>query len=231
MAARNQNSGVLLAWSKMVPISKVDDPLGLSGRVSARLSSQLLHCITSTTPRARYFSFLPWCVSDFWRREKSIRADANLGEAVRLREKALALGCVLHHSGSACKDGRLVGSEKAIEWAAANPGRSPPLSRLTLVKDPALDDYYNSLVHLGFFKETMEGDENGEDEEGVQNPGAGASDLELSDLGRRVASAYDRAVGSLPVVAKLTREPDACKPNELRKWGEAGPSTLRSVPR
>ena len=73
MAARNENSAVLLAWSKMVPISQAQDPLGLSLRVSARLASELLHCITSITPRARYFSFLPWCVFDFGRREKPTR--------------------------------------------------------------------------------------------------------------------------------------------------------------
>lgn len=46
--------------------------------------------------------------------------------------------------------------------------------------------------------------------------------LELSELGKRVASSYERAVGHLPVVAKLTREPDGCKPGELKKLGEFG---------
>jgi hypothetical protein len=223
MAAKNESTAVLLAWSKMVPISQAQDPLGLSLRVSARLSSELLHCITSITPRARYFSFLPWCVADFEKHEKASRVDADLIEAVRLREKALTLGCVLHHNGDACKDGRLVGSEKAMEWLAANPDRSPKFSQLSFVKNPALDAYYNSLVHLGFFNETP--DENWVKEEAAETEdGAGQeiTDLELSELGNRVASSYERAIGHLPVVAKLTREPDGCKPGELKKWGEFG---------
>jgi len=61
----------LLRWSEHVPASDVQDPLGLSLRGSARLASQLLYCITSITPRARYFSFIPWCVLD-WRRRASV---------------------------------------------------------------------------------------------------------------------------------------------------------------
>jgi hypothetical protein len=206
----------------MVPISEAQDPLGLSLRVSARLSSELLHCITSITPRARYFSFLPWCVSDFAKREKARRADADLTEAVRLREKALTLGCVLHHDGDACKDGRLVGSEKAMEWLAANPGGTPKFSRLKFVKNPALYAYYNSLVHLGFFNETPDGNGSEQEAETESDSGVEISDLELSELGKRVASTYERAIGDLPVVSKLTRKPDGCKPNELKKWGEHG---------
>ena len=224
MPAKNDNSKVLLAWNKilLVPISQAQDPLGLSLRVSARLSSELLHCITSITPRARYFSFLPWCVSDFSKREKANRADADLIEAVRLREKALTLGCVLHHNGDACEDGRLVGSEKAMQWLAANPGRTPKFSQLSFVKNPALRAYYNSLVHLGFFNETP--DENGANDEAETDDDSDQqiTDLELSELGNRVASSYQRAIRHLPVVVKLTKEPDGCKPSELKKWGEFG---------
>ena len=222
MAAKDNNSAVLLTWSKMVPISQAQDPLGLSLRVSARLSSELLHCITSITPRARYFSFLPWCVSDFAKREKASRADADLTQAVRLREKALTLGCVLHHAGGACRDGRLVGSDKAILWLAANPGKTPKFSQLSFVKNPALDAYYNSLVHLGFFNETPDGNGADEEVETEGDSGLEITDLELSDLGKRMASSYEGAIGHLPVVAKLTREPDGCKPGELKKWGELG---------
>ena len=205
----------------MVPISQAQDPLGLSLRVTARMSAELLHCITSITPRARYFSFLPWCVSDFGKREKATRADADLIEAFRLREKALTLGCVLHHDGDACKDGRLVGSDKAMEWAAANPGKTPKFSGLSFVKNPALFAYYSSLVHLGFFNETPEG--NGSDEaETEEEAELRISDLELSELGKRVAASYEAAIGGLPVVAKLTKEPDGCRPGELKRWGELG---------
>ena len=49
----------LLRWSDYVPASDVQDPLGLGLRGSTRLASLLLYCITSITPRARYFSFIP----------------------------------------------------------------------------------------------------------------------------------------------------------------------------
>src|SRR5947209_983272 len=110
----NIESTVLLAWSKLVPVSEGQDPLGLNLRVSARLSGQLLHCITSITPRARYFSFFPWCVAEFNRREKIENPTASLRDAVRLREKALTLGCVMHHGGQACEGGSLVGSLQAV---------------------------------------------------------------------------------------------------------------------
>ena len=87
----------------MVPATKGQDPLGLNLRVSARLAAQLLHCITSITPRAQYFAFFPWCVADFDRREKTERADADFREALQLREKALTMGCVLHHDAEACQ--------------------------------------------------------------------------------------------------------------------------------
>src|ERR1017187_4507447 len=128
MAARNENSAVLLAWSKMVPISQAQDPLGLSLRVSARLASELLHCITSITPRARYFSFFPWCISDFERREKVECVDADFRDAVRLREKAFSLGCVLHHDGKACEGGGLVGSRGAKKWFNIHSNKPPQLS-------------------------------------------------------------------------------------------------------
>ena len=221
MGAEKMNSAVLLAWSKMVPISQAQDPLGLTLRVTARMSAELLHCITSITLRARYFSFLPWCVSDFGKREKTGWADADLIQAFRLREKALTLGCVLHHDGNPCMDGRLVGSDKAIQWATANPGKTPKFSALSFVKNPALFAYYNSLVHLGFFNETLEG--NGSDEaETEKEAELQINDLELSELGKRVAGSYEAAISALPVIAKLTTEPDGCKPHELKKWGELG---------
>jgi hypothetical protein len=185
------------------------------------MAAELLHCITSITPRARYFSFLPWCVSDFGKREKTSRADADIIEAFRLREKALTLGCVLHHDGDACKDGRLVGSDKAMQWVAANPGKTPKLSALSFVKNPALFAYYNSLVHLGFFVETPDGNGDGQ-AESEEEAELRISELKLNELGKRVAASYESAIGALPVVGKLTREPDGCRPQELKKWGEVG---------
>jgi hypothetical protein len=70
MAKTKSTSSTLLRWSEFTPVSDVQDPLGLNLRGSTRLANQLLFCITSITPRARYFSFLPWCVQDYRRNEQ-----------------------------------------------------------------------------------------------------------------------------------------------------------------
>ncbi len=105
---RRSQEDVLLRWTKRVATASIQDPLGLGLRVSGRFSEQLLHCITSITPRARYYSFLPWCVSEYWERERGTDLDKGLVESVTLREKALVFGCVAHHYGEACEGGALV---------------------------------------------------------------------------------------------------------------------------
>lgn len=202
-----------------MPVSEGQDPLGLNLRVSARLSGQLLHCITSITPRARYFSFFPWCVADFNRREKAENAASSLRDAIRLREKALTLGCVLHHDGQACEGGSLVGSKQAIAWLEKHPDQTPRFSNLQFTKNPALDAYFNSLVHLGFFVLDEGQPEEIETEEAPQ---VVFSELELTPLGQRVATSYEAAVGNLPVVSRLPKQPRACSPQYLKRLGEVG---------
>src|SRR3954468_5465236 len=111
MGKKQPTGPVLLRWSDHVPASDVQDPLGLGLRGSTRLASRLLFCITSITPRARYFSFIPWAVYDWQKRERGQRFALGLRHAIALREKALVLGCVAHHKGSACVGGGLVGSD------------------------------------------------------------------------------------------------------------------------
>jgi hypothetical protein len=139
----------LLRWTKMVPVAEGKDPLGLSGRVSNRLANQLLYCITSITPRARYFSFLPWCVADYRQHQKGTRRDDGLDGAIRLRERAFTLGCVASHNGQPCTGGSLVGSKKAracyekrgrtkpkltkLSWPARGPGIPLTISRRLMV--------------------------------------------------------------------------------------------------
>src|SRR3954466_6423983 len=103
MGKKQSTSPILLRWSDHVPASEVQDPLGLSLRGSARLASRLLYCITSITPRARYFSFIPWCVHDYRQREKGKPHALGLKDAVALREQALTLGCLAHHEGEPCE--------------------------------------------------------------------------------------------------------------------------------
>src|SRR5262245_4942692 len=143
----------LLRWSAHVPSSDVQDPLGLSLRGSARLASRLLHCITSITPRARYFSFIPWCVYDFQGREKGGPHALGLRDAIVLRENALSLACIKHHQhdkGGSCKGGNVVGTIKAKRWLRKGEDEAD-LARLKFAESPALNAYLTSLVNLGFF--------------------------------------------------------------------------------
>src|SRR5271166_4837915 len=116
MAKKPQTAPILLRWSEHVPASDVQDPLGLSLRGSARLASRLLYCITSITPRARYFSFIPWCVQNWQEKEKGRPFAVGLSDAIALRERALTLGCVAHHDGKPCTGGALVGSDNVAIW-------------------------------------------------------------------------------------------------------------------
>jgi hypothetical protein len=203
----------------MVPVAEGKDPLGVSGRVSNRLAGQLLYCITSITPRARYFSFLPWCVADYRLNQKGTKQDAGLEEAIRLRERALTLGSIAHHDGQPCAGGRLVGTEKAQEWYKTSRQRSPKLTSLSFTKDPALKAYYASLLNLGTFveQEAVELDETGM----VLN-GFSFDDLELTPLGQELADRYGQAVKKVPSVRKISQRPNECKLNELAAWGARG---------
>src|SRR5437899_9971435 len=116
MAKQRQSASHLLRWSQHVPASDVQDPLGLGLRGSTRLASQLLHCITSITPRARYFSFLPWSVFHFQSREKGQPFALGLYDAIIIREQALTLACLARHEGEPCVGGRLVGSRDGRKW-------------------------------------------------------------------------------------------------------------------
>ena len=107
MAKKPQTSPILLRWSDHVPASDVQDPLGLGLRGSTRLASRLLYCITSITPRARYFSFIPWCIFDHRQREKGKPHALGLRDGIIIREQALTLACIAHHEGEAMFGRRL----------------------------------------------------------------------------------------------------------------------------
>lgn len=122
MAKKPHESTILLRWNEQIPATGVQDPLGLALRGSARLASRLLYCVTSITPRARYFSFLPWCIYDYQQREESQPFKAGLRRGIILREQVLTLGSVAHHPGGPYPGGNLVGSTRASKWLAE--GRS-----------------------------------------------------------------------------------------------------------
>jgi hypothetical protein len=208
----------LLRWSKNVPSSDVQDPLGTSLRGSTRLASRLLHCITSITPRARYFSFIPWCVLDFQRRERGKPGATSLSQAISYREHALTLGCVVYHDGHPCVGGRLVGSDEAVKWYAKHQSGQADFRKLRFVKNAAYKAYFASLVNLGMFVADEELPESDEEDEEPRT----FEDIELSPLGQEVARSYDSAVKELPAVRHVGAFERCCSLQSLRQFGEIG---------
>src|SRR5437588_8410951 len=198
---KTRTKPVLLRWSEHVSSSDVQDPLGLSLRGTTRLGSRLLHCITSITPRARYFSFIPWCFFDHQSREKGKPHALSVRDAIVLRENALTLACVTHHQhdkGGTCMGGAPVGTNEAKRWLRRG-NKEADLKALKFAKIPALNAYFTSLVNLGCFVTEADLPESEEGEE-IQFTW---EDIELSPLGLQLAKCYDAAVGSLPAARSL----------------------------
>jgi hypothetical protein len=208
----------LLRWSEHIPASDVTDPLGLGLRGSTRIASLLLYCITSITPRARYYSFLPWCIANYQKHEQDKKYSLGLKEAIKLREKALTYGCIVHHDGKPCDGGSLVGTTTAQKWW---PSRKPNvnLSRLQFAKNPALNAYLNSLVNLGFF---VEQDITDELDEELDDSFITIDDIELSDLGKELAESYDKIVGRLAVTKAVSTRERTCTTSTLKEFGKRG---------
>jgi hypothetical protein len=217
MAKKPKPTPTLLQWSKHIPAAEVQDPLGLNLRGLARLGGKLLHCITSITPRARYFSFIPWCIYDFQNREKGNSHALGLRDAIVIREKALTLACVAHHEGDSCRGGALVGTLEAKRWLGKG-NTEADLKNLRLAKIPALNAYYTSLVNLGCFVT--------EDETAVTDDEAEVQltfdDIELSSLGVELAKRYDAVAGGLPVVRQLAAGKRCLSVQALADLGKHG---------
>jgi hypothetical protein len=218
MAKQPKPTQALLRWSEYVPASDVQDPLGLNLRGLARLGDRLLYCITSITPRARYFSFIPWCVFDYQNREKGKRQALGLRDAIVLREKALTLACVAHHQGDTCSGGALVGTLEAKRWLGKG-NTEADLKRLKLAKIPALNAYFTSLVNLGCF--VTDEDTPNADEENEETPFT-FEDVELSPLGLELARRYDSVAGGLPVIRQLSGGSRRCSVETLAELGKHG---------
>jgi len=82
---RLPTGAALLNWNTELPSSGTGDPLGMTLRVGARLGAELLHCITSITPRARYYSFFLWA---FKRAHEHTGGTANFDQAMHLVDNA-----------------------------------------------------------------------------------------------------------------------------------------------
>src|SRR5262245_34740213 len=224
MSTRTPDNSATLCWTKEVQLTDLRDPLGLTLRVAGRLSGQLLHGVTSLTKRARYYSFLPWCVADYRAREQGQKHDRGLEYALRIRETALAMGCFLHHHGQECAGLGLNGTKRAKRWYEQ---RGPGPSDLTesfvgrsagFVKVPAWYIYSASLWSLGLFKgESPEPDESDE----TKNTRA-RDDLELSPLGEEVARRYGAMVDPLRGVVDAAGSTRRSSHESLAEWGRNG---------
>lgn len=184
---------VLLNWNTELPSSGTGDPLGMTLRVGARLGAELLHCITSITPRARYYSFFPWA---FQRAHDRTGGTANFDRAMRLvliDERAMTLGAVLHHDGHPCEGGGLQGSSRAADLVS-QANRSIDLGKWNHLRDSTsgFGAYKGSLINLGMFEESMGPDE-AADEDG-EEPSTTLESGKLSARGRQLAEAFGRAV-------------------------------------
>ncbi|MFO0844682.1 MAG: hypothetical protein U0797_20180 [Gemmataceae bacterium] len=221
MAARVSDDPVLLRWTKQVPVAKLRDPLGVTLRVAGRLAGQLLFGITSLTKRARYYSFLPWCVRDYQAREKGHPHACNLEYALRAREMALTMGCLLHHAGEECVGGGLNGSLRGKRWYEhRGPGPADLTNRVIdraigFVKVPAWHIYSASLMGLGLFN--MEASDTDE-----RVTTRAPDDLELSPLGEQLAQCYGSMVDTLPGVVAASGQARRCTHDDLCEWGRNG---------
>jgi len=203
---------LLLVWTKLAPASEGQDPLGLQLRVTARLGADLLHCITSITPRARYYSILPWIIiaaQDYFENQK-------LREAVRQIEKAFTSGCLLHHKGKPCEGGGLVGSEVLHPWYE-NEHSANTWQKAQFAKNPALDAYFTSLVNFHLFVSRRPSDQTDEREETAEWDGV----HELSKIGKRLVSSYASTISGAVDLSTLDFDTPP-KIERLEFWGKTG---------
>lgn len=217
MVTKPQAQPILLRWSAHIPFSDVQDPLGLGLRGSTRLASRLLYCITSITPRARYFSFIPWCIFDHGQREKGKSHASGLRDGIVFREQALTLACIAHHEGDQCAGGGLVGSRDAKKWFAKDEKEANFKKMKRFSKNPALGAYLNSIVNLGLFvTETVAEDS---DEEAAEEDFQ-FDDIELSSLGLNLAKGFDLAVGDLSATRQIASKDRNCTISDLATFGQ-----------
>lgn len=202
---------IILAWTKMVPASEGQDPLGLQLRVTARLGADLLHCITSITPRSRYYSLLLWII--LYAQEKF--PGQKLRDAVKKIEKAFTTGCMLSHDGKACTGGGLIGSEVLKPWY--DDGHLPEKWQTApFAVNPALDAYFTSLVNFHLFVGQKQDDPDNETEETSAWDGV----YEMSEHGQQLVSSYGKAIENAEKIIEVSSAQP--KLDALRLWGENG---------
>jgi len=211
---KKKNESILLSWLKLVPISEGQDPLGMNLRVSSRLGVQLLYCITSITPRARYYSLIPWALS----MTPKLSVSRPQWDLVKYIERAFAVGCINSHEGEACKDGRLIGSNIIRRLFRKHQANIINIDALKYAKIPATNMYFRSLANLRLFN-IPEGMEEIDDENEAEK--ITLDRVELSPLGQELANAYDQVIRQINPI-KFLRVGKTSKLSDLGYWGRAG---------
>lgn len=207
-------------WTEQIRNTGGRDPLGMS-HVAFRLADQLLYCITSITPRARYYPFLTWAVG-----QASAHAEEmDFQDALRLLEKAYVLGAVLHHEGGTCDAGSLVGSGFINNWLESNPVPDTfNLTSLPFAKNLAFGQYVSSLVDLrliqGVDAEEVGIDTEDEEEALEQSQAVEVSGLSLSESGKALAERFACATSADAVAEAVFSHPELVSVGLLKAWGE-----------
>lgn len=217
----------LLRWNKKLPSASTQDPLGLNLRLSGRLATQLLYCITSITPRARYYAFFPWAFQDYAENESGKRGDRGSVRGVLARERALVLGAVLHHDGEACAGGALGGSEKAMELVNGRARQSYNLDawkHLQSGEGQFGAAYKASLINLGLFSNESDEvhEEASEESQELHEDVQSIEIAELSRRGKRLADAYRRAVHATKYIKDGWTTHSSVPADILKEFGSRG---------
>ncbi|MFB0875999.1 MULTISPECIES: hypothetical protein [unclassified Sphingobium] len=219
----------LLNWNSELPSSGTGDPLGMTLRVGARLGAELLHCITSITPRARYYSFFPWAFQRAQDRTRGKGDFDQLMQFVLIDERAMTLGAVLHHDGNPCEGGSLQGSNRAVDLAANSSKRSIDLGQWSHLRDntSGFAAYKGSLINLGIFAESASPDTADDEDENDQSNNLTSG--ELSAKGRKLATAFGQAVAGTEFV-KMRPAGGSMDLDVLKEFGaSAGLCELRAA--
>ncbi len=218
----------LVHWNMELPSSSAQDPLGLNLRLAARMADKLLHCITSITPRARYYSFFAWAFKDYFENEKGTPADRGLRDAIVQRERGFVLGSVLHHGGAPCEGGALGGSEAATTLIQRGILEEVDLARWKHLKNHQGNlgaAYKGSLINLGYF-------ETPEDGVGVQDDVESVGDelsekvqnyevIGLKSIAHELANAFAQSVSHTTYIREGWSLRRKCPMDVLKGFGSA----------
>lgn len=211
----------LLHWNRALPPSSATDPLGLNLRVSVRILDELLYCITSTTTRARYYSFFPWAFQNYFHTESGTKGDRGVVKGVLVRERAMVLGAVLHHGGKARPNGGLGGTNRAVAVANNSPHNLATWRHLDAAEGQFGAAYKGSLINLGLFN--TESDASGAEEmpkdDDAEEAAQALNVRDLSAVGKRLAEAFDKAVRRTDYVSEGLTTKDTIGNEVLQSFG------------